>query len=168
MKNFKRSIEIIVVLSFAILLASAGAYAGEPDNTDALAGFRSARAVFDVNVGKPQQLSVYLTVIDQTHAELTRQGLVPDFVVTLRGPAVKLVSSETTGFDESQREVLSRIPDQIAELRKKGVRFEGCAVAAAALGVDTQKILSSVKVVGNTFISLIGYQQQGYAIVPIM
>jgi len=158
----------MVLTALAMLLVGPCSYAGEPDNADALTGFRNAKAVFDVNVSKPKELTVYLSVIDQTHNELVRQGLVPDFVVALRGPAIKMVDREGTGFDEAQREILTRIAGQIAELGKKGVRFEGCSVAARALKVDTQKILPDVKMVGNTFISLIGYQHQGYAIVPIM
>jgi hypothetical protein len=42
-----------------------------------------------------------------------------------------------------------------------------CAVATKVVGVDNQTILPEMKVVGDGFISLIGWQTQGYKLVPI-
>lgn len=55
----------------------------------------------------------------------------------------------------------------IQELAKQGVRFEACAIATRLFHVDNASMISDVKVVGNTFISLIGYQAKGYAVIPI-
>jgi len=40
-------------------------------------------------------------------------------------------------------------------------------VAARMLKVDNEQLLDGVKPVGNTLVSLTGYQAQGYAIIPI-
>jgi intracellular sulfur oxidation DsrE/DsrF family protein len=48
-----------------------------------------------------------------------------------------------------------------------GFRIEQCALAAAMLDIDPGDFLPAVKVVENGYISLIGYQQQGFALVPM-
>jgi intracellular sulfur oxidation DsrE/DsrF family protein len=52
-------------------------------------------------------------------------------------------------------------------LAQAGVRFEACAIATRLFGVENNSVLPQVKVVGNTFNSLIGYQAKGYALIPI-
>ena len=60
------------------------------------------------------------------------------------------------------------ITRQIEELKGLGVKFEVCEVSTRLLKVDNATVLPTAKVVANTFISLIGYENRGYAIVPIM
>ncbi len=48
------------------------------------------------------------------------------------------------------------------------VTFRGpAAIAAGLFKVDPKTFIPEVKPVGNTFISLIGYQAKGYGLVPI-
>lgn len=42
------------------------------------------------------------------------------------------------------------------------------SVATRLTGVDAETLLPGVEHVGNTFVSQIGYQAKGYAIIPIM
>ena len=59
------------------------------------------------------------------------------------------------------------IRDLVAELKKKGVRMEVCAVATRVFKVDNSALIPDVVLVGNVLISLIGYQNKGYALVPV-
>lgn len=138
------------------------------DNAVALGAGRTMKAVFDVNVAKAEKLSLYLRVIRQTVDDLAGQKLRPDFVVALRGPAVRLASTDRKLFDEAEHEALAQVARQIDELHRLGVRFEACAIATDLFGVDNTTLLPQVKAVGNTFVSLVGYQSQGYALVPIL
>jgi intracellular sulfur oxidation DsrE/DsrF family protein len=45
--------------------------------------------------------------------------------------------------------------------------MEACSVATRLFGVDNGTLLDGIKPVGNTFVSLTGYQAQGYANIPI-
>lgn len=96
-----------------------------------------------------------------------KQGVKPDLIVAFRGGAVRLVSSNRTGFSTDEREDLGHADELIRELAQQGVRFEACAIATRLFHVDNASINPDVKVVGNTFISLIGYQARGYAVIPI-
>jgi intracellular sulfur oxidation DsrE/DsrF family protein len=41
--------------------------------------------------------------------------------------------------------------------------FEQCSVAAREQGINVEKVLPEIRVVGNGFISLMAYQAKGYA-----
>jgi len=45
--------------------------------------------------------------------------------------------------------------------------MESCSVATRLFKVDNASLLDGIKPVGNTFVSLTGYQAQGYANIPI-
>lgn len=48
-----------------------------------------------------------------------------------------------------------------------GVKQEICAVATRVFGIENDTVLSDLTLVGDGFISLIGYQAQGYHLVPV-
>jgi hypothetical protein len=52
-------------------------------------------------------------------------------------------------------------------MSKAGIKMEICLAAANVLGVDPASILPEIKRVGNGRISLIGYQANGYSLVPV-
>ncbi|MES9838259.1 MAG: DsrE family protein [Candidatus Thiodiazotropha sp.] len=58
-------------------------------------------------------------------------------------------------------------PDSARLLKAKGVRMEVCAIANRAFEVENTTILPEMEVVGDGFISLIGWQTQGHKLVPI-
>lgn len=160
---------VVVFLGVALWWgAPAFAVAQPVGNGAALGAGRTMKAVYDVNVGKAEKLSLYLRVIKQTVDDLAGQNLRHDFVVAFRGPAVRLACTDRKLFDESEHEALTQVARQIAELHRLGVRFEACAIATDLFGVDNNTLLPQVKAVGNTFVSLVGYQSQGYALVPIL
>ena len=45
--------------------------------------------------------------------------------------------------------------------------MEACGLATNLFKVDNNTILPGIKVVANTYVSLIGYNAQGYAAIPI-
>ncbi|HEY3307975.1 MAG TPA: DsrE family protein [Desulfuromonadaceae bacterium] len=143
------------------------AHAAAPNDLIALHGVKSAKGIFDINITDADKLPLYLQVIKETHEGLQRQGFKTDLIVAFRGSAVRLVSSNRTGFSTDQKESLEHADELIRELAKQGVRFEACAIATRLFHVDNASMNPEVKVVGNTFISLIGYQARGYAVIPI-
>lgn len=155
---------------FVCLLApSAFAETPPPDDSHALAGVKTGKVVFDINIpGNAQKLALYLKVIRQTHADLVRQGVAPDMILAFRGKAVTLITRdavENAALD--QEAAFKQIVEILAELGQQGVRVESCSVATKLFKVSNDKLLPGVVPVGNTFVSLIGYQARGYATIPI-
>ena len=55
----------------------------------------------------------------------------------------------------------------VAALDAMGVRLEACGVALKGMDLEPSDVISEVHPVGNGYISAIGYQAQGYALVPV-
>ena len=143
------------------------AVAAEVNDSDALRGVSEVHAVFDLNISTPDELVFYLKVIKQTYEDLVRQGQKADCIIAIRGGAVRLVTTENWSFAEEDQEKLKEAAAMITELKQAGLKFEACSVALGLFKVDSNTLLPEVKAVGNTFVSLIGYQTRGYVVVPV-
>jgi intracellular sulfur oxidation DsrE/DsrF family protein len=105
-----------------------------------------------------------LEVIEETRQSLIKQGVKPDFVITFRGPATKLVQTDQSQIAAEDRENATKVAEKVSALKTaKGVTsMEQCAIAVRLAGTKPENVLPAIKVVGNGFISLMGYQAKGY------
>ncbi len=154
---------VLAMLAIAVIPVTAAAV----DDADALKDVTAGKAVFDVTIGDAGKLALYLSIIEETHEGLVRQGVKPDLVVAFRGPAIILVSKNREKVPGRQQAKYDEVALLIKDLKDLGVKLEACSVAARMKKVDTATIYPEIKVVGNTFISLTGYQGKGYAYIPI-
>ena len=119
-------------------------------------------------VGSPIKLLLLMKVIEETYDDLVRQDVKPDMVFAFHGPVLKLISSEPLDLPLDEEEAHEEVLDLLREFSQKpGVKMESCSIAARLLSIDNDTIMPEVKPVGNTFVSLIGYQKKGYALIPI-
>ena len=157
----------IGLAALVLLLISSPVLSDKPGDTAALSGVTAGRVVFDINTTLAGKLSLYLQVIRETHDDLKRQVVTPEMILDFRDKAVTLVTSDRQHQELTEYEDLDRVATQIKELQSVGVRMEGCSIATRLYGVDNQTLLPGITPVGNTFVSLIGYQARGYALIPI-
>lgn len=141
--------------------------AERPDDAVALAGLHSVKAIFDISRSRPQALLGALNLVAETAADLQRQGVPPDLVVVFRGPAVTLLTADDSAADPEVRRQHAAIAGKIRELHQTGVNFGVCAIATRLFKVDNQHLLAGLPLVGNALVSLIAYQNRGYALVPL-
>lgn len=169
MRRFAVHKSHLMHISLAILLLACLSPLAHSEVNDekALEGVREAKAVFDVKLSEPKKFAFYLEVIGKTHKGIVDQGGQPEFVVAVRGASIRYLSSETWSFSEEDLQYLETSARLIEELKSRGVRFEACSIAAGLFKVDHQTYLAAVNPVANTLISLIGYQAQGYGLVPV-
>lgn len=157
---------VAIALALSCLTAVSIAAINLNDST-ALSGVTQGKALFDINIsntGQPSdeaKLLLYLDVIKQTHEGLLAQNVTPDFVIAFRGSAVIFVTDKASADLKAKIIEVASLPN---------VRLEACSVATELFGVDNNTILPQVNVVGNTFISAIGFgsSTKGYATIPIM
>ncbi|MDW3095408.1 MAG: DsrE family protein [Gammaproteobacteria bacterium] len=161
----------IITLSFVnilLVLQLTNVHAGNPNDADALEGIETGKVIWDVTLSKPSRLLFVMKVIDETYEDLLKQNVKPDMVFTFHGRVLKLLSSQPLELELEEELALEELLALIQTLSNKpGVKMESCSVASRILGIDNNTIISEVKPVGNTFVSLIGYQQKGYALIPI-
>lgn len=135
----------------------------------ALAGVADGRGVFLVDIGSPDKLALYLNLIPGTYERLEKQGVDPDFVLVFIGPSVKHIVKPSDSLDELEHgEARKRIRKGINKLRSlEDVRLEVCNVALEVMEVEPERLLPGMEIVSDGFISVIGYQEQGYHLVPV-
>lgn len=135
------------------------------DDREALAGVKELKAIFDIREGDGKALLNRLTLIDETRETLIREGVKPRFVLAFRGPATRLIQTDPAKIRPEDREVAAVIATKLDEMRDSpGVEHVGlCAIAIRGQGTRVENVIPAVKVVGNTWISLMSYQARGYA-----
>lgn len=159
---------IALTLSTSLMPLTREAGAAAINDAHALADLKMAKSVFLIDIADPRKLAFYLDVIKGTHAGLVRQNVKPDFILVFIGPSVPFLTTEPDDDVVMEHEdTLNRIAAAVADLDRLGVRQEICAVATKVFNIDNEKVLPELDVVGDGFISLIGYQAQGYALVPV-
>lgn len=149
---------ISFILTALMLVAAPNAFA-QGSEYAAMEGVTSVQTVFDFRVGDPDVALGHLNLIHSMldDPSMTRAGRRPEIVVVFVGPSVNLVSTDGNGSAE--------IADKISTMAADGVRFEICMTAAHAHDVSAASILPEIIQVGNGWISLIGYQHQGYSMI---
>jgi intracellular sulfur oxidation DsrE/DsrF family protein len=153
----------------AAFLVAASAPPAVSGDYAALDGVDGVKAVFDVSSGSAETINIVFGAVRNVYEDPSVNGLAkpPKAVVVFHGPAVKLISTDTTGFNDSQKKAVAEFADTIRQMKKEGVTFEVCMYAVKVLGVDPATILPEIDKVGNGFIAVVGYQAKGYSVVTI-
>lgn len=157
---------ILVILISLFFTAGFGMAAEQPV---ALKGVKNADAIFDIRTAKAKTAKIYLGLIKDSYKGKTLKAVDKDFKfsVVFIGPAVKLISTNQKDFSAEDKKHLVEIAKLIKEMSKEGVNFEICLFAAKLFKVDPKTILPEIKHEENGVYSLIGYQSQGYSLVPL-
>ncbi len=154
-----------LILTLVMLLP--GLVSAAPENSRALAGLKNVGVIFDVNTGSPQKLLLRLKLIEETLASIAEVAVVPAVVVAFRGGATRFMTQGDKYLPLEDLPLKDQIQTQAKRLKKLGYRLEQCAVAVRLLKIDPRDIIAEVPLVGNGYISMIGYQNRGYAMVPM-
>jgi intracellular sulfur oxidation DsrE/DsrF family protein len=171
MRQIKKSLPLrylaIFIMSLLLALQVSSAMAGEYDN--ALKDVKGIKVVFNVSPGNPAFANIVFWAVRNVYQDEAVSTLPekPQVAVVFHGPVVKLLSSDRSGFDEKAAAEIDKFQATLQQMKKEGVRLEVCLYAAKVLGVDPATIMPEIDQVGNGFISVAGYQAQGYTVVTI-
>ncbi len=168
MKHFARLVlKPFPAVLFVILLVSAAPSGAE--EYAALEGVDRVQAVFDVTIGSAQAAPVVFWAVRNVYEDQSVRGLSepPRIAVVFHGPAVRLISANRDGYTDEENKALDEFAEMLRQMKRDGVTLEVCLYAVKVLGVDPASILPEIDQVGNGFISVAGYQAQGYSVVGI-
>lgn len=162
----------LVLALLGLLLAGpllhSGVRAAKPGDVEALQGVEQARLLWDVTQSDAIKLSNWLTVIRDTYAGLARQDVSPRMVLVFRGSAVNLLARDMDDVPFDQIGMIQEVHDLLAEIRAlPRVRIEACNLALRRQGMEETALVPGVKVVTNTFMAIAGYNEKGYARIPV-
>lgn len=163
-----KSIAKILFFITTIVLFNTSISAQEINDKAALNGIKEAKGVFLIDFTDVKTTAFYLKIIEGTHAGFIKQDVNPDLVLVFIGKTVKYLSiQQDEAFEMENEEDLNSIQNSIKNLAKLGVKLEVCAVATKVFNIDNKTIPKEMSIVADGFISLIGWQTQGYKLVPI-
>ncbi|MCL4556038.1 MAG: DsrE family protein [Gammaproteobacteria bacterium] len=163
-----KNIMIACVLGASVLTMGLTAHATELNNQAALAGIQEIKVVYDVRKANPQLLLAYLKGIESNRNNLALEGVKATQRVVFIADAVKYITSKPANdISIEHGELLTQIADQIKRLKSLGIEMEVCSAATAAYKIDNSTILPGIKVVRSGFLSVMGWQAQGYQLVPV-
>lgn len=163
LQNLFAILIMFVFLTLQVFPAAAGGY----DN--ALKDVKGVKVVFDVSLGNPTFANAVFWAVRNAYQDEAVSTLPekPQVAIVFHGPVVKLLSSDRSGFDTKDYGEIDKFQDTLRQMKKEGVKLEVCLYAAKVLGVDPATIMPEIDQVDNGFISVAGYQAQGYAVVTI-
>jgi intracellular sulfur oxidation DsrE/DsrF family protein len=156
-----------IYVCMCLFLASAMAFAAQFDNEKALKGLSSVKIVCDVNVGDPDLLLTRMYFLDTTYSQLLDAGVKPSIVLAFRGKASLFITKNDKYIKAEHRKQRIEMKKWIEHFIELGFTIEQCYMAAKSHKIDTKDFLPQVNIVENGYISLIGYQSQGYAFLPM-
>jgi intracellular sulfur oxidation DsrE/DsrF family protein len=133
----------------------------------AIDNIKNIKIVVDFNVSAPDMILLRLGLLEKTLTDIENAKKSFDVVVAIRGGAVDYMTKTDKYIKSEYSEAKSKVKKMILILKKMGVRFELCSIAAGLRGVDLSDILDEIQVVKNGYLSIVGYQNKGYAFLPM-
>lgn len=154
---------------FTVLLIALTTVPAVSEEYKALDGVQKIKAVFDVSLGEPSAAPVVFWAVRNVYEDKSIQELPEEteVAVVFHGPAVKLISTDSDGYSDKEKKALDEFAAMIRQMKQDGVTLEVCMYAVKVFGIDPQSILPEIDRVGNGFISVVGYQAQGYSVVVV-
>nr|WP_283103123.1 DsrE family protein [Acidithiobacillus sp. S30A2] len=151
------------------MLLSLSSYAAATTLSDAqaLSGLHSAKAVFLVNINNPMAVDHLVRVIGLTRKQFLQQHVTPHFIVVFIGPDVAFLTKDRRGISYMDERPIADLQKEIGNLSKLGIEFQACGVAMHGMDVQPNSLIPDVHPVESGFISVIAYQEKGYALVPV-
>jgi intracellular sulfur oxidation DsrE/DsrF family protein len=165
--NISRLMIVFMSLLCSGLLALPSVHAADLRDTAALHGLHAAKAVFMIDVNKPGRVAHVLKIIQAADKSMAKQGVKPHIVVIVIGPTVAFLTKDRRGISYMDERAVSQIQKSIRKLKEMGIRTEACGVALKGMDIPPSDLIPEAHAIGNGFISAIGYQAQGYSLVPV-
>lgn len=160
--------KIFTLFTALLFFSIASVSANTINDSAALGNLKTGKAIFLIDIGDPKKLNFYLEVIQGTHKGMKSQGVTPDFILVYIGPSVKyLTSAPSAETEKLAGGVIMDIESNIEALAQLGIKQEICAVATRVFGINNKTLFPGLTLVADGFVSLIGYQAQGYHLVPV-
>lgn len=132
-------------------------------------GLSAAKAVWDFTTGDARRFQDRASLMLHAARSFHKQGIAPDFVMLLHGPATKFAARDFHGtkFAGDDASNLAEIHATLRELTTVGGRIEVCEIAMQRSDVARDKLMPFMQIEENVFVNSIALQNRGYAYIPI-
>ena len=124
------------------------------------------KSVFDCSSNNARFVMTRMNLIERTMDMIEKNGDKANFVITLHGGCVSMVSDVYDEIvPEEDMPYIKMAQESITRLsQKKKVKIIVCAMSLNANAIDKKEVLPFIHVSKNSFIDTIGLQNKGYAL----
>jgi intracellular sulfur oxidation DsrE/DsrF family protein len=162
MKKIINALACVVFLSLSF-----NAHAAETARHEGLENVQIGRVVWDISMSDPKKLLPNFRVMRQTYDDLEKRNIKPEMVFAFRGSVVKFLSEDLSNVAAEDRQAVEGIQQIVKDIgSRKGISVLACGLSTKAMGVN-ESLLPEIATVSNSFLTLIGYQTKGYALIAI-
>ncbi len=133
----------------------------------ALTNLSELKIYFDVKAESAGKVEKRMQWIRDTYEQAKQQGLQTSFIIGFRSQASFFVTKGDDYIDDEEIITKGKIEKWLLRFRKMGMVLEQCGLSAELFEIDEEDFLPEVNVVKNSFVSIAGYQNRGYAYVPM-
>lgn len=159
---------VICLFSGFGFFSTATVYAAGLTNAEALKGLKDVYALYDVRNSNPKVVLANLKFIESNYQNLLKEKVKPHLRIIFISGAVQFITTQPSEMvDMEYGDTLQAIAVQVERLVKLGVAMEACGGAMAYFNVDYNTLLPGIKPVRSGFISVMGWQAQGYSLIPV-
>ena len=143
--------------------------ASSQNNADilALADLSSLKVYFDVKADSAAKLEKRFQWIYETYEQASQQGLKVAIVIGVRSKASFFVTRGDEYVDEEDLLLKGKIEKWLKRFATMEIPMEQCGISAKLYDIEADEFLSEIRVVKNSYISIAGYQNKGFAYVPM-
>ena len=155
------------IFLLAVFLLPQTAAAQQGDTIRALATLSELKVYFDIKADSAAKLEKRLTWINDSYDQVQAKNIKATFVIGIRSKASLYLTQGDVYIDEEDLPTQKKIENWLKQLKKRGIHIEQCGLSAELFDIDAGDFFSEVTVVENSYLSIAGYQNRGYAYVPM-
>ena len=158
-----RNVTFAILGAMILFFSSQPGYGQEFNNKRALDKLNAVKVYFDVKTKNPDKLERQLMLINDTLQQLAKAGVKADCIIVFRGSASNFVTKSDDYVLEEELEAKKKIQEWVRRFSALGVSMEQCLISATFEEIEPEDFLPEVVVIKNSYISMIAYQNKGYA-----
>lgn len=162
-----RTISILLTFLLAIFFLPQTALSQQKDDVRALDTLSELKVYFDIKADSAAKLEKRLIWIQDTYTQASQENVKATFIIGIRSKASFFITRGDEYIDEEDIPTTRKIEKWLKHFVKQGISIEQCGISARLLDIDPQDFLPEITVVKNSYISIAGYQNRGYAYVPM-
>jgi len=124
------------------------------------------KSVFDCSSDNARFVKSRMSLIEKTINMIEKDGNTANFVITLHGGCVPMVSNIYNELvPDKDMPYIKKAQESIIRLAEnKKVKIIVCAMSLDANAIEKKEVLPFIQISKNSFIDTIGLQNQGYAL----
>jgi len=162
-----RNTSMVLIVLLGLFLLPQTALSQAENGIRALGDLSELKVYFDVKADSAAKLEKRLIWINDTFNQATQKGLKVSFIIGVRSQASFFVTKGDYYIEEEDIPTKGKIEKWLQRLVKLGIRIEQCGISAELFDIDPKDFLPEITVVKNSYLSIAGYQNRGYAYVPM-